>query len=97
MVNDNLLRDTELCDYLIKNEKGNNYSIIVRCQHSFDPLSKVFYCYDDIKNPLAKIQVTCSEGNKNNDWKHRRRVCPHLPTKDLARVALLDCLNTILD
>jgi hypothetical protein len=31
MVGDNLLRDTESRDYLIENEKGGGFSIIVKC------------------------------------------------------------------
>jgi hypothetical protein len=74
MVSDNLLRDTESCYYLIENEKGSGFPIIVKCRHSFDPLSEVVYCYDDIVMPPGRSRVTCSEinpplgeGTDNND------------------------------
>ena len=67
MVSDNILLDTESSDYLIKNEKGSIYAIIVKYWHSFDPLGEVVYCYDDVTMPPRRIWVKCSEINSSLD------------------------------
>ena len=47
----NILQNTELGYNMVKNKKCSCFPIIVKYLHSFDPLSKLVYCYDDIVMP----------------------------------------------
>jgi len=102
MVSDNLFRDTETRDDLIKDEKSCHLMINIKIWHRFNPLREVVYCYKNVFVSLSQSRLTSCKINSPlrkwtdiDDRKKRSWMSANFSGIDLIRVAFFDHFNTI--